>query len=424
MIVFLFFLPSACLGMENAPIHFSQSDRLLVIAPHPDDETIGAGGLIQRALRENAGVQILYLTHGDYNEMASLFYQKKPLIRKKDFIRSGHIRKREALGAMVELGLEEKHLVFLGYPDLGTLTIWRRHWGDAKPFHSFLTQISNIPYEEDFSYGSEYRGENIVKDFERVLADFKPTVVLVTAPFDLNPDHQAAYLYLQVALLDLREKGIDPEVYVYLVHAHHWPAPKKYFPTAPLMPPTFLLARPGFDIVHQSLTRDEVEKKKSALQKYESQMAYSKNFLLSFVRSSECYLKLSEVNSKEPNSQAVSIHCSKDELWMEIRLENPLDVLTDVETDFFGYRKGVPFASMPKIAIRLSRNHLSVKDGSRRLRHVNMQTHMRGRRVTLRIPLELLGNPDHVFVEVKSAIEPSPVDFNAWRMVSIKERGQ
>src|SRR2546425_7498826 len=39
--------------------------RLLVIAPHPDDESLGAGGLMQRTMAQGGRVHVLFLTSGD-----------------------------------------------------------------------------------------------------------------------------------------------------------------------------------------------------------------------------------------------------------------------------------------------------------------------------------------------------------------------
>src|SRR5262245_17016997 len=39
--------------------------RLLVIAPHPDDEVIAAGGLIQRVRAIHGAVRVVYLTDGE-----------------------------------------------------------------------------------------------------------------------------------------------------------------------------------------------------------------------------------------------------------------------------------------------------------------------------------------------------------------------
>src|SRR5215471_1540498 len=42
-----------------------EGTRLLVVAPHPDDETLGAGGLIQRVHATGGSVKVVYLTDGD-----------------------------------------------------------------------------------------------------------------------------------------------------------------------------------------------------------------------------------------------------------------------------------------------------------------------------------------------------------------------
>src|SRR4030095_6335023 len=43
----------------------SQRDRLVVLSPHPDDETLAAGGLIQRVLQSGGKVKVVFLTSGD-----------------------------------------------------------------------------------------------------------------------------------------------------------------------------------------------------------------------------------------------------------------------------------------------------------------------------------------------------------------------
>src|SRR6266508_4539922 len=43
----------------------SQNTRLMVFSPHPDDETLGAGGLIQRVLRVGGAVKVVFMTSGD-----------------------------------------------------------------------------------------------------------------------------------------------------------------------------------------------------------------------------------------------------------------------------------------------------------------------------------------------------------------------
>jgi len=46
-------------------LEIKQGERLLVVAPHPDDETLGAGGLIQRVVARGGEVRIVLVTAGD-----------------------------------------------------------------------------------------------------------------------------------------------------------------------------------------------------------------------------------------------------------------------------------------------------------------------------------------------------------------------
>src|SRR6185436_12115926 len=48
-----------------AVLEVPEATRLLVVAPHPDDEMLAAGGLMQRVLSTHGTVQVVYLTDGD-----------------------------------------------------------------------------------------------------------------------------------------------------------------------------------------------------------------------------------------------------------------------------------------------------------------------------------------------------------------------
>ncbi|MCX5707102.1 MAG: PIG-L family deacetylase [Candidatus Omnitrophica bacterium] len=104
---------------------FEKIDRVLILAPHPDDDIIGCAGVIQRTLKAGAKVKVVYMTCGDNNIFSILFYNKLLfplkliLLREKDFITLGHQRVHEAVKAMKILGVKEGDLLFLGYPDHG-----------------------------------------------------------------------------------------------------------------------------------------------------------------------------------------------------------------------------------------------------------------------------------------------------------------
>ena len=46
----------------------STNDRVLVMAPHPDDESLGCGGIIQTAVERHIPVRVVFFTYGDNNQ--------------------------------------------------------------------------------------------------------------------------------------------------------------------------------------------------------------------------------------------------------------------------------------------------------------------------------------------------------------------
>jgi LmbE family N-acetylglucosaminyl deacetylase len=86
------------------------SRRLLVIAPHPDDEAIGAWGLIVRARRRGADVRVIVVTDGAGSHRASPSWPRARLVQE---------RQRETRAAMRRIGVPASAVTFLGLPDGG-----------------------------------------------------------------------------------------------------------------------------------------------------------------------------------------------------------------------------------------------------------------------------------------------------------------
>jgi LmbE family N-acetylglucosaminyl deacetylase len=80
---------------------------VLVVAPHPDDESIGCGGLMTLARQRGADVQIAFATYGDASHQADLI----------DPAKLREVRRKEACEAAARLGVPESGLHFLGVPD-------------------------------------------------------------------------------------------------------------------------------------------------------------------------------------------------------------------------------------------------------------------------------------------------------------------
>lgn len=82
----------------------------LIVAPHADDETIGAFGLIRALRRRGAAVRILVVSDGSASHPGSTTWPPARLIRE---------RRRETLRAMRTLGIARPAVTFLGLPDGG-----------------------------------------------------------------------------------------------------------------------------------------------------------------------------------------------------------------------------------------------------------------------------------------------------------------
>src|SRR4029079_8964064 len=101
----------------RAPASFvvPPATRAVVIAPHPDDETLAAGGLIQRILRTGGTVRVVVLTAGaGYLEAAAALTGHDPPSR-ADYRALGAARTTEIHEAMATLGVRD--LVLLDGPD-------------------------------------------------------------------------------------------------------------------------------------------------------------------------------------------------------------------------------------------------------------------------------------------------------------------
>lgn len=81
---------------------------LLVVAPHPDDEALGCGGLIADCVARQQPVHVLVLTDGAGSHPNSKSYPKQRLV---------DVRAAESRAAMGELGLPESCVAFGGLPD-------------------------------------------------------------------------------------------------------------------------------------------------------------------------------------------------------------------------------------------------------------------------------------------------------------------
>lgn len=440
-------IPRSDLNAEefNNTLQFNQQDKILILAPHPDDESIGTGGVIQRALKAGAKIKVVLFTNGDNNELAFIVYEKRLTFRKGEFIHMGEVRRKETISAMGSLGLKQDDIVFLGYPDFGTMEILTKYWQDTKPYRSMFPRQTKVPYSEAMSPNAPYVGESILKDLKKIIADFKPTKIFVSHPVDANRDHRALYVFTYIALWDLEGQIPQPQTFSYIIHVVGWPMPRGYHPDLELSPPEEVS---DGEIIWQkfNLTNEEINLKRAAIEFYKSQIECDPPYLFTFARQNELFdaypaLTIKPQESGEISWQEIgmadestsvsgvrernqlsnlSFASQKGNFFIRLVLKRRIDRDFGITIFLLGYNKTVPFAKMPKVQLNVGWGGLNIKDKKQTLDVENARLITKGKELVIRIPLSVMGNPDCVLSCVKTHAGSLPLDATAWRVLLLE----
>ena len=215
----------------------SPEDRVMIVAAHPDDETLAAGGLIQHAIKAGAAARVLMVTNGDNNPWPQRWMEKRWRIGPAERQRWGAMRSREALAALETLGFTGK-TEFLGFPDQGLSGMLMTN--DAAAMNCICA----------------------------ALREWNPTLLVLPSHGDQHPDHNALHLLIQIALLRL---GLEVPQLHYAVHCKH----------RDLIPLPFSLA----------LDEAECRRKRDAIGCHKSQMLLSSRRFLAYARREEDFFK-------------------------------------------------------------------------------------------------------------------------------------
>jgi LmbE family N-acetylglucosaminyl deacetylase len=208
--------------------------RWLVLAPHPDDETLGAGGLLQRVRAAGAAAHVALLTDGENNPWPQRWLERRWRLGATDRARWAGRRRDECGAALRELGLDPgRDLTAFGWED-GHLTAG--FCGGPEPFLSRLRAL---------------------------LARVGPSDVVLPAADDRHPDHNLCPVLLALAL---DGTGLQPRRHAYRVHG-----------------------RSRGDSLRITLDAVELERKQAALACHASQMALSRGRFAMLAGAIECY---------------------------------------------------------------------------------------------------------------------------------------
>jgi LmbE family N-acetylglucosaminyl deacetylase len=171
------------------PLRLASADQVLVLSPHPDDESLATGGLLQAALGAGAEARVLYMTDGDLNPWAQLVVEGRWPFSAADRARWGALRRREATRALRELGLDPDRSAWLGLPD---------------------QHLTGLLLAGDERLLAALSGELRLR---------RPTLVVAPSTYDRHPDHSAVSVTLARAIARLGSEAAEMRVLEYRVHA-------------------------------------------------------------------------------------------------------------------------------------------------------------------------------------------------------------
>jgi LmbE family N-acetylglucosaminyl deacetylase len=284
-----YFFPRQAKSELNSILHFRPHERILIVAPHSDDEVLSCGGVIHQAVMMGCEVLVVVITNGDGFTIATTTKVKKVKGWQR-FIDFGVLRQNESLSACKYLGLPRENICFLGYPDRGLHHLWTSHWDlDGPTYRSPYTMCDCNPYKNSYNVGVPYTGESLLRDLLQIMKDFQPTLVFAPHTCDVHNDHWAVHNFVRYALtLHSLEGDYKPNYLGYLIHRGNWPTPKGYFPKKPLLPPKSMLGKEWQWCWYPVEPQSTVMKNKATLM-YRTQTTLMRRYMVSYSRVNELF---------------------------------------------------------------------------------------------------------------------------------------
>jgi LmbE family N-acetylglucosaminyl deacetylase len=201
-IVFLFMIAASVCGCrvdskDNAPQPSSytadtlavsetvKKEALIVVSPHPDDESIMAAGTIYRACHDpNTSVQVVYLSSGDAAGGKGKCHETSEEVRREKIVA---LRENETRNAWYVLGLDPSFIHFLRYPDKGMVS-------DTKLVKGKRVDTLNAEGTSAISEITALVQELVPEGTERL-------TIISGSGWDGHPDHRVDYYGARSAAL-------------------------------------------------------------------------------------------------------------------------------------------------------------------------------------------------------------------------------
>lgn len=270
--------------------------RVLILAPHPDDELLGCGNLIYKSLQNKCDIKVVILTNGDGAGLLDSFKYKLIKPDSAGFEAKAQIRQDETKKVLTTLGLKERDIIFLGYPDKGLFALWKNFWERNKPYTSIYTERNYVFYQNSYLPNTPYTGYNLANDLERICRDFKPDYIVYPHFYDCHVDHFSVNNFVKYTITKLDLNVIE---LIYLIHRGHWPVPLRKLLKLPLSPP--VLGKCKLKWYSLDLSEPELKVKEACLRMYQSQLKnwIMRCYLLSFSRQNELFCLSEDIRVKQ-----------------------------------------------------------------------------------------------------------------------------
>lgn len=251
-----------------------------MVVAHPDDEAIGAGGVIAAARLAGAPVSVVVVTNGDSNRLSAAMLTRTLRPKAEQQRVGGRVRQQETLAALEHLGVPGEGAIFFGFPD----RVLDQVLGSERPVRSPSTGFDSVGYDGTRAPGASYTRTVLLDLMRGVVAEVRPTMIVTHLPFDRHPDHRAIFQVVEAV------RG-DVPVYGFLVHAAGYPRPLRLAAHAPLLPPRAMSEMPGWTWMRFDLSPELSRVKQEAINAHRSQIItpYLRLLLASFVRTNELF---------------------------------------------------------------------------------------------------------------------------------------
>ncbi len=170
-------------------------ERILILAPHPDDETLATGGVLA-AHHARAGpdrLRVIIVTNGEASRLAAWLTLRRPMTSTRLQMLALR-RQQETLAAMDTLGIHQTQIEFWGFPDQGISFLWTHRTREDR-YRSPHTGFDHT-HQVWNAATRPYTGPALAHALWHTLVTFRPTLIFIPHPEDAHADHRALAHFL------------------------------------------------------------------------------------------------------------------------------------------------------------------------------------------------------------------------------------